>query len=112
MANHWHSNRTQVFWTCKALIEGRVINHMDEIGEVNGWRLGAIVHNLRSKYGWPIRTEYRGPDNIAHYWLPGGCRWRLLRFPLSAGMLKEEHDGDVVRSQKGQSPSPTTGEAA
>ena len=70
------------------------------------------VRNLRSKYGWPIQTKYRGPENIAHYWLPDGCRWGLLRFPLSAGMLKDEHDGNAVRSQKDQPPSSKTGEAA
>lgn len=93
MANHWHSNRTQIFWTCKALIQGRVI--------VDGWRLGAITHDLRSQYSWPIQTEYRGAENIAHYFLPDGCKWRLLDFPLSAQMLKDEMPGehqDVMRA--------------
>jgi hypothetical protein len=90
MANHWHSNKTQVYWTCKALIDGRTINHMDEIGEVQGWRLGAIIHNLRHKYHWPIETEYRGPERIAHYWLREGCDWRGLNFPKSAKALQDE----------------------
>jgi hypothetical protein len=47
MSKHWHSNHSQVYWTCMALAQGRAINHMDEIGEVKGWRLGAIIHNLR-----------------------------------------------------------------
>ena len=88
--DHWHSNPTQIYWTCKALIQGRIITHKDEIGEVQGWRLGAIVHNLRVKYHWPIHTEYRGPENIAHYSLPVGCEWRFLAFPLSARRLKDE----------------------
>lgn len=90
MANHWYSNESQVFWTCKALIQGRTINHMDEIGEVRGWRLGAIIHNLRRKYDWPIDTEYKGPERIAHYTLRKGCDWRCLAFPRSARKLKSE----------------------
>lgn len=96
MTEHWHSNRTQIYWTCKALICGRVITHRDEIGEVDGWRLGAIVHNLRSKYGWPIATVYKGTGNIAHYSLPKGTLWRRLDFPLSAKMLKDEMHPDIL----------------
>ena len=84
MSDHWYSNHSQVYWTCKALVEGRTINHMDEIGEVRGWRLGAIVHRLRRKYHWPIETEYRGPERIAHYWLPSRIEWQALSFPRSA----------------------------
>jgi hypothetical protein len=90
MTKHWHSNKTQVYWACKALITGRTINHMDEIGETKGWRLGAIVHNLRQKYNWPINTVYVGPENIAHYSLDKGCAWRHLKFPKSASALKSE----------------------
>ena len=67
MTDKWYSQNTQVYWTCKALIEGRKINHMDEIGETRGWRLGAIIFNLKRKYDWPIVTEYKAPENIAHY---------------------------------------------
>jgi hypothetical protein len=63
---------------------------MDEIGEVKGWRLGAIIHNLRAKYHWPIDTVYKGPENIAHYSLMKGCKWRVLAFPMSARSLKAE----------------------
>lgn len=97
MSEHWHSNPTQIFWTCKALVQGRIITHKDEIGEVQGWRLGAIIHNLRSKYHWPIHTEYLGPENIAHYSLPEGCEWRLLKFPPSARMLKDKMPEDHTR---------------
>lgn len=90
MTSHWHSNRSQVYWTCRALALGRTINHMDEIGEVQGWRLGAIVHNLRTKYHWPILTEYRGPERIAHYSLPKGCNMLALALPRSALSLKDE----------------------
>ena len=88
MTKHWHSNETQIFWTCKALIEGRTINHMDEIGEARGWRLGAIIHNLKHKYDWPISADYRGPENIAFYSLKQGTNWKVLRFPKSAQKLK------------------------
>lgn len=89
MSKHWHSNQTQVFWACKALLNGRTITHMDEIGEVRGWRLGAIIHNLRTKYAWPILTDYRGPENIAHYKLKPNTPWQALRFPRSAIALRE-----------------------
>ena len=89
MSNHWHSNRTQVYWTCKALAQGRTINHMDEIGEVKGWRLGAIIHNLRRKYHWPIETEYKGPERVAHYRLSKRTDWRGLEFPRSAKAVRQ-----------------------
>ncbi|WP_254444547.1 MULTISPECIES: hypothetical protein [unclassified Ruegeria] len=50
-SDQWYSNRSQVFWTCKALLDGRTISHMTETREVRGWRLGAIVHRLKSEYG-------------------------------------------------------------
>lgn len=90
MTNHWHSSKTQIYWTCKALTQGREINHMHEIGEAKGWRLGAIIHKLRHQYKWPIHTDYRGPENIAHYSLPKSVKWRMLDFPKSAKSLKTE----------------------
>lgn len=108
MANHWHSNRTQIYWTCKALVLGRTINHMDEIGEARGWRLGAIIHNLRNKYHWPIQTDYRGPERIAYYRLSGRGDWRALEFPRSAKVLKDELR---AAAQHGQSGAETAAEA-
>ena len=68
---------------------------MDEIGEARGWRLGAIIHNLRTKYHWPVLTDYRGPERIAHYRLSERADWRTLDFPPSAKPLREElKDGD------------------
>lgn len=100
MTEHWYSNRTQIYWTCKALVKGRTINHMDEIGEVQGWRLGAIIHTLRSKYSWPIETEYRGPERIAHYRLSGRSDLRALEFPKSAiGLRQELQDAGFGRAQ-------------
>jgi hypothetical protein len=83
-SNGWYSGTSQVFWTCKALIEGRTINHRTEIREVRGWRLGAIVHRLRKHYAWPIVAEYRGPDRVAHYYLFPGTDPATLRYPPSA----------------------------
>lgn len=88
--DRWFSNPTQVFWTCKALLDGRVISHKTEIREVKGWRLGAIVHRLRAEFDWPILVEYRGPENVAHYRLAPGCDRSKLRFPRSAQALAPE----------------------
>lgn len=88
--DRWYSNKTQVYWTCKALIEGRSISHKTEIREVNGWRLAAICERLRREFGWPIVTEYRGPDNVAYYRLAPGTDPKRLRFPPSARALAEE----------------------
>ncbi|WP_299351570.1 hypothetical protein [uncultured Shimia sp.] len=90
MSSHWYSNQTRVYWTCKALLDGRNISHKTEIREVKGWRLGAIIHNLRKKYDWPILAEYRGPENIAHYKLCSSAHHHVLRFPRSAKELANE----------------------
>lgn len=88
--DRFYSNPTQVFWCCKALLDGRIISHKTEIREVNGWRLGAIIHTLRKKYDWPITAEYRGSENIAFYRLAHATDRTTLRFPPSAKMLAEK----------------------
>jgi hypothetical protein len=88
--DRWFSGETQVYWACKALLDGRTISHKTEIREVNGWRLGAIIHVLKSKYKWPIMAEYRGSENIAHYRLQPGTDIARLSFPPSAKGLAEE----------------------
>ena len=88
-SNQWYSGNTQVFWTCKALLDGRTISHKTEIREVRGWRLGAIIHRLKTDYHWPILVEYRGPENVAHYWLSKDAEIAALRFPASAKALGE-----------------------
>lgn len=85
----WFSSPTMVFWTCKALIEGRVISHETEIREVKGWRLAAITENLRRKYKWPIVVEYKGPERVAHYRLRPGTDATRLSYPPSAKALVE-----------------------
>jgi hypothetical protein len=82
--DRWFSGETQVYWTCNALISGRVISHKTEIREVKGWRLGAIIHLLKSKYRWPIDVEYKGPECVAHYRLRPGTDPARLTYPPSA----------------------------
>lgn len=88
-SDRWYSNPTQVYWTCKNLIDGRALSTKTEIREVNGWRLAAITENLRRRYRWPILTDYRGPENIAYYRLAPGTDVSRLTFPPSARQLSE-----------------------
>jgi len=90
MNDLWYSNRTQVYWTCRALATGRTISTLDEIGEARGWRLGAIIHTLRTQYGWPILTDYVGPERIGHYRLPKDCNVLALNYPRSAKDVRAE----------------------
>ncbi len=87
-ARDWYSNKTQVHWTCEALLAGREISHQTEIREVRGWRLGATIHRLRRDYDWPILTEYRGAS-VAFYRLDENCDETKLRFPPSAKLLEK-----------------------
>lgn len=98
--DNWFSGETQVYWACKALIQMRVISHKTETREVRGWRLGAIVHLLRSKYHWPIHAEYRTPANVAYYSLPPATDVANLNFPPSAAGLKQE----LVETSKDRGP--------
>lgn len=90
--DQFYSGKTQVFWTCKALIDGRTISHVTEIREVRGWRLGAIIHRLKSDYAWPIQTRYRSPDNVAFYSLKAEIDPNTLNFPPSAKALVQGGD--------------------
>ena len=87
--DRFYSSPTQRFWTCKALIEGRTISTKSEIREVKGWRLAAIVETLKSKYGWPIKVELRGKENVAHYFLAPGTDPATLNYPPSAQSLAD-----------------------
>jgi len=66
-----------------------VISHKTEIREVNGWRLGAIIHLLRSKHHWPIDVEYRGAECVAYYSLRPGTDPTRLDYPPSANALAD-----------------------
>lgn len=86
---NWFSGETQIKWTCQALIKGRVISHRTEIREVKGWRLGAIIHRLKSEFQWPIEVEYKGSENVAHYRLRPGTDPARLTYPPSASGLAD-----------------------
>jgi hypothetical protein len=88
--DQFYSGKTQVFWTCKSLLDGLTISHITEIREVRGWRLGAIIHRLKADYAWPIQTSYRKPDNVAFYSLSTDADRSSLRFPPSAKMLGQK----------------------
>jgi hypothetical protein len=85
-----YSNPTQRYWVCFNLISGRVLSTQDEISEAKGWRLAAVIHALAHEFGWPICSEYRGKDNIKHYWLAPGTDPASLRYPRSAQALAQE----------------------
>ena len=88
-SERFYSSPTQVFWTCKALLDGRTISHKTEIREVKGWRLAAIVWRLDREFKWPIDTVYCGPDNLAHYRLRAGTDPATLNYPPSAKSLAD-----------------------
>ena len=90
--DQFYSGQTQVFWTCKALLDGRTISHRTEIREVRGWRLGAIIHRVKADYAWPIQTTYSTPDNVAFYSLKADVDRAALRFPPSAKALGQGED--------------------
>ena len=90
MSDLWYSNPTQIYFACRALAMGKTLNHMDVISRVKGWRLSAIVETLRNRYGWPIVTEYRGPERIGHYYLSKTCDPLQLTYPPSAHHLVSE----------------------
>jgi hypothetical protein len=90
---HFYSKHTSVYWTCKALTDGRTISQLTQIQNVKGWRLGSIIHRLRWEYGWPINTEYTSPGQIAHYSLSPDADRSKLRFPKSAKALGEGEGG-------------------
>jgi len=85
--DNMYSSAPQIAWACKALLEGRTINHATEFMECQGWRLSGIIHVLRKKHGWPIITELRGKGNIGHYFLETGLDIGKLELPRSAKRL-------------------------
>lgn len=78
----WYSNETQIRWACLQLIRGREISHAHEIAEAKGWRLAAIVHNLRHKYNWPIVARY-DECRVAYYKLAKEVDKETLKKPRS-----------------------------
>lgn len=98
----WYSNETQIRWACLQLIRGREISHRCEIAEVNGWRLSAIIYNLRHRYKWPIITRY-DLNRIGHYKLGAGVERDSLEKPRSFYKKKK---GAVTPSLKSDSNNP------
>ncbi|APX89270.1 hypothetical protein BV394_05680 [Brevirhabdus pacifica] len=90
MNDHWFSKPTQIAWTCRALAMGRTLTHMDEIAERRGWRLGAIIHTLRVRYGWPIEDQRPDKSGVAFYRLVDGCNVMALDYPPSASQARVE----------------------
>lgn len=86
----WDSGASQIARACWAQASGKSIYHKSEWYAARGWRLGATIHRLKTDYGWPIRTEYRGPENVAYYSLPEHVDRASLRFPKSAREVAEE----------------------
>lgn len=74
------------------LVKGFKISHVDEYENVKGWRLAAIIHNLREKYGWPIDNEDEGNKNIRYYYLRKGTDVADLRWPRSYTQYKVKQE--------------------
>jgi hypothetical protein len=89
-SDNFYSKPTSVFWACKALKDGRIITHQDEMAEIGAWRLGAIIYRLKREFGWPVQVEYRGREQIAHYSLAPDTDTAKLRLPRSAKALGAE----------------------
>ena len=92
----WYSGETQIRWACRELIKGREISHAHEIAEVRGWRLSAIIYNLRHRYKWPILTRY-DDCRIAYYRLGKGIKTDELLKPRS--FLKHEGSAGTPPSE-------------
>ena len=78
----WYSDDSQIRWACLMLLKGREISHKDEIAEANGWRLSAIIHELRHRYKWPIQTRL-DENRHGHYRLADAVDGEALRKPQS-----------------------------
>lgn len=90
MSKRWYASESQIRWVVRQLLAGRTLNHQIAIEEAGCHRLAAVVGNLVHKYGWPIPREYRGSENVAHYWLSPDADRRRLRFPNSAKDLGDD----------------------
>ncbi len=98
----WYSGDSQIKWVCIELLKGKEITHMDEIENVKGWRLSAIIYNLRHEYDWPISTWY-DENKIAHYRLEDKTDTDELRKPRS---YYPEKKGAATPSSKSDSNNP------
>jgi len=101
----WYSDETQIRWGCLQLIRGREISHACEIAEAKGWRLSAIIHNLRHGYNWPIITRY-GDDKIAYYRLGNDVDAEMLKKPRSFYPKKKGADTPLSKKSDSNNPNP------
>lgn len=100
----WYSGDSQIRWACLQLLKGREISHACEIAEAQGWRLSAIIYNLRYKYKWPIETRY-GEGRIALYRLASAVDSEALKKPRSY-YLKEKGAGTPSSQSDSNNPNP------
>lgn len=98
----WYSDDSQIRWACLQLLKGREISHACEIAEAQGWRLSAIIYNLRHKYKWPIETRY-DEGRIAHYRLDNATDNNALKKPKSFYLKKK---GAATPSSKSDNNNP------
>ena len=101
---NWYSGETQIRWACRQLIRGREISHACEIAEARGWRLSAIIYNLRHKYNWPIVTRY-DDSRIAYYRLGHDVDAEELKKPRSFYPKKK---GAATPNSKSDSNNPNS----
>lgn len=90
----WYSNDTQIRWACLELLKGSEISHRDEIAAVNGWRLSAIIYQLRHRYKWSIETRYDA-NRIGYYRLSKVDDVDALEKPRSFYKIKEGQKPDT-----------------
>ena len=105
----WYSDNTQIRWACLELIKGREISHADEIAEAKGWRLSAIIYNLRHKYNWPITVRY-DDQRIAHYKLGHGVDSEALKKPRSFHAKKKGAATPSSQNPDSDNPDPKDNE--
>ena len=85
---NWYSGETQISWACKQLLAGREISHVSEIAEARGWRLSAIIFNLKHEYNWPILARYN-KRRVAFYSLDKNADDSKLRLPRSFAIIRK-----------------------
>lgn len=98
---YWYSSPTQIAWACLALIQGRTISTRTKYREASGWRLSAIIHQLRHEYGWDIKTIYRNKDDRAGYYKLISEDLRALKFPKSCEVIMPNIQEAILRREKG-----------
>ena len=111
-SDRWYSSSPQIYWAAKTLLAGRSIRHRTEICEPRGLCLGAVVHGLKSEFGWSIMTVYRGPENVIHCrHAPCTAPHRLGSASLALVIARLRRQLDNTRVTPALSPDPHSGRA-